>query len=422
MNKLPHVVIIGGGFGGLNAAKALAEAPVRVTLIDRTNHHLFQPLLYQVAMAGLSPADIATPIRSILSKQQNIQVILAEATGVDLAERKVKLRDGELDYDYLILAAGARTSYFGQEKWAEYAAGLKDLDDALHIRRQVLLAFEAAERENDPDRRKRLLTFVVIGGGPTGVELAGALAELARFISARDFRNIQPSTVKVILLEKTDRLLASFSPDLSEKALLQLRRLGVDVRLRTSVTNIDAAGVHTAEGLIPTSTVIWGAGVCASALASSLGVETDRAGRIIVMPDLSIPNYPEAFAIGDNAAFLHQTGTPLPGVAPVAIQQSRVAAQNILNSIRGRKRIEFKYKDKGNMATIGRSAAIVEIGRLKLSGFLAWLFWSLLHIFFLIGFRNRIVVSLNWLWLYFTYQRGARLITGDRFHSPLFRD
>lgn len=419
MSDLPHVVIIGGGFGGLSAAKALANAPVRVTLIDRTNHHLFQPLLYQVAMAGLSPADIATPIRSILSKQKNIRVLLAEATGVNLPERKVRLRDGELDYDYLILAAGARTSYFGQDQWAEYAAGLKDLDDALHIRRQVLLAFEAAERDRDPERRRRFLTFVVIGGGPTGVELAGALAELARFISARDFQNIQRSMVKVILLERTDRILASFSQDLSEKALLQLRRLGVDVRLGTSVTNIDAAGVHTSEGLIPTSTVIWGAGVCASTLTSSLGVETDRAGRIIVAPDLSIPSYPEVFAIGDNAAFLHQTGAPLPGVAPVAMQQGRAAAQNILNSIRGRERKEFRYVDKGNMATIGRSAAIVEIGKLKLSGFLAWIFWTLLHIFFLIGFRNRVVVSLNWLWLYFTYQRGARLITGDRFHSPL---
>lgn len=413
MSTAPHLVIIGAGFGGLTAAQALKKAPVRITVVDRTNHHLFQPLLYQVAMAGLSPADIAAPIRSILRSQKNVSVMLAEATGVDFANREVVLGERRLAYDYLLLATGGRTSYFGHDEWEQFAPGLKDLDDAVEIRRRVLMAFEAAEKESDPQRRKELLTFVVVGGGPTGVELAGSIAELAKFVLARDFRTIHPEAAEILLLEGGDKILASFTPDLSESALRQLAALGVKVRTGAQVTNIDETGVYLANEKINSASVIWGAGVRATALTASLGVETDRAGRVVVEKDLSIPGHREAFAIGDMTLFV-QDEKPLPGVSPVAMQMGECVARNIRNDLSGKQREQFHYTDKGTMATIGRKAAIAHVGKLKLSGFPAWLFWLGLHIFFLIGFRNRLVVLFNWAWSYFTYQRGARLITGRR--------
>ncbi len=413
-SNTPHVVIIGGGFGGLAAARALKSAPVRLTLIDRTNHHLFQPLLYQVAMAGLSPADIAAPIRSVLHKQKNVTVLLAEAVGIDFDHRVVQLVDGSLDYDYLILATGGRTSYFGNEHWEQFAPGLKDLDDAVEIRRRVLLAFEAAEKESDPERRQQLLTFVVVGGGPTGVELAGAIAELAHFVLARDFRNINPQEARVILLEGGPRILPSFTTDSSDSATKQLNNLGVNVRVNTKVTNIDERGAHLGDQLIQAATVIWGAGVQATAFAAKLGVPHDRAGRIILEPDLTLPHHKNVFAVGDMTSFTHQDGKPLPGVSPVAMQMGRTAANNILHALKGEPYEQFQYVDKGSMATIGRHAAIAEMGKLHLSGLLAWLAWLFVHLIFLIGFRNRVAALFNWAWSYFTYQRGSRLITGRR--------
>lgn len=413
MPTAPHIIIIGAGFGGLTAAQALKKAPVQITIVDRTNHHLFQPLLYQVAMAGLSPADIAAPIRSILRKQKNVSVMLAEATGVDFANREIILGEQRLAYDYLLLATGGRTSYFGHDEWELFAPGLKDLDDAVEIRRRVLMAFEAAEKESDPQRRRELLTFVVVGGGPTGVELAGSIAELARFVLSRDFRTIQPEAAEILLLEGGDKILTSFTPDLAESALRQLTALGVTVRTGAQVTNIDETGVQLGAEKINAATVIWGAGVRATALTQSLGVETDRAGRVLVERDLSLPGHREVFAIGDMTLFL-QDGKPLPGVSPVAMQMGEAVAQNIHNDLTGNPRKEFHYTDKGTMATIGRKAAIAHVGKLKLSGFPAWLFWLGLHIWFLIGFRNRFAVMFNWAWSYFTYQRGARLITGRR--------
>jgi len=413
-SELPHIVIIGAGFGGLTAARALKRAPVRVTLIDRTNHHLFQPLLYQVAMAGLSPADIAAPIRSILRKQKNAMVLLAEAIGVDFEKRVVNLRDGNVSYDYLILATGGRTSYFGHDEWEKFAPGLKDLDDAVEIRRRVLLAFEAAEKEADPQRRRELLTFVVVGGGPTGVELAGAIAELARFVLARDFRTINPREAVILLLEGGPRILEGFTPDLSESAMRQLAELGVNVRLNAKVTNIDECGAYLGDELIKSATVLWGAGVRATTFTQNLGAPLDRGGRILVEPDLTVPGHTEVFAIGDMVTFMHQGGKPLPGVSPVAIQMGEHTAKNIRRALEGKPYEKFHYFDKGSMATIGRSAAIAQIGKLHLSGLMAWLAWLLVHIFFLIGFRNRIAVIFNWAWSYFTYERGARLITGRR--------
>ncbi|MEW6731277.1 MAG: NAD(P)/FAD-dependent oxidoreductase [Acidobacteriota bacterium] len=417
VHSQPHIVIVGGGFGGLTAAQALKHAPVRITLIDRTNHHLFQPLLYQVAMAGLSPAEIASPIRTILRKQRNTTVLLAEVTAVNLVERIVKLGDGQLHYDYLILATGAQTTYFNHNEWAEYALGLKDIDDAIEIRRRVLLAFEAAEREIDVAHQRRLLTFIVIGAGPTGVELAGTLSELSRFVLARDFRSINPSSVRVLLLEGGPRILATFPEDLSEKAVQQLQQLGVEVHTQAMVTKIDADGVHLNNEFISSATVLWCAGVRATPLTQTLGVELDRAGRVLVEPDLSIPGHREAFIIGDAAAFLHQDGKPLPGIAPVAMQQGRAVAEMIIATLAGKPRSPFHYQDKGNLATIGRSAAVAHFGRVHLSGFIAWFIWLAIHIFFLIGFRNRFIVIFNWLWSYLTYQRGARLITGHRLQA-----
>jgi len=421
MNRdLPHVVIIGAGFGGLTCAQSLKRAPVRVTVVDRTNHHTFQPLLYQVAMAGLSPADIAAPIRSVLRKQKNATVLLDEAVDINFTDQVVSLRDSKLKYDYLVLATGGRTSYFGHDEWEIFAPGLKDLDDAVEIRRRVLLAFEAAEKETDPERRRELMTFVVVGGGPTGVELAGAIAELARFVLDRDFRTIHPKEAEILLLEAGPKILPTFAPDLSESAQRQLAHLGVTVRVGAAVTNIDEHGVYLGDEKIKAATVIWGAGVRATALTSRLGAPLDRAGRVLINRDLTVPGRHNVFAIGDMT-YLEQDGKPLPGVSPLAMQMGRCVARNIKNDLAGKPYKEFRYFDKGSMATIGRKAAIAEIGKLHLSGFLAWMAWLMVHIFFLIGFRNRFAVLFNWAWSYFTYQRGARLITG-RVLGPLPRN
>jgi NADH dehydrogenase len=410
---IPHVVIIGAGFGGLTCAQALKRAPVRITIVDRANHHLFQPLLYQVAMAGLSPADIAQPIRSILHKQKNVKVLLDEVTDVDFNNQTVELRDSKLKYDYLVLAAGGRTSYFGHDEWEAFAPGLKDLDDAVEIRRRVLLAFEAAEKETDPERRRELMTFVVVGGGPTGVELAGAIAELSHFVLARDFRTIYPEEAEILLLEGGPNILPSFAPDLSKSAHRQLAELGVRVLTGAQVTGIDEHGVYLGAERIRAATVIWAAGVSATALTRRLGAPIDRAGRVLINHDLTVPGHHNVFAIGDMT-YLEQDGKPLPGVSPVAMQMGRRVARNIRNDLAGKPYEEFRYFDKGSMATIGRKAAIAEIGKLHLSGFIAWMAWLTVHIFFLIGFRNRFAVLFNWAWSYFTYQRGARLITGRR--------
>jgi NADH dehydrogenase len=414
----PHVVIVGGGFGGLTAAKALADAPVRITLVDRSNHHLFQPLLYQVAMAALSPAEIAVPIRSILEGHRNVAILMAEVSAVDLGARRLTLDDGSaLDYDFVILAVGAETNYYGHADWTAYAPGLKSVEDALEIRRRVLTALERAERETDAERRRQLLTFVVIGGGPTGVELAGAIAELARPIAASDFRRIHPSSIEVVLLEMGERILPAMDPRLSARAADQLRELGVVVRPGTRVTAIDARGVHLGDELLPSSSILWTAGVRPSPLAARAGVPLDRGGRIVVGPDCSIPGHPEAFAIGDVAAFVPPgkdgaAGVPLPGVSPVAMQQGRHVARAITRTMRDEPRDPFHYVDKGTMATIGRSRAVAQIGRLRLWGLSAWLMWLFVHLWYLIGFRNRLAVFVDWCWSYLTFRHGARLITG----------
>ncbi|HEX5099744.1 MAG TPA: NAD(P)/FAD-dependent oxidoreductase [Polyangiaceae bacterium] len=415
-----HVVVIGGGFGGLAVTKALAKASVHVTLVDRSNHFLFTPLLYQVAMAGLAPAEIASPTRSVLRHQANARVLLAEVTRIDLAARKVHTREvAPLEYEYLVLAPGSQNSYFGHDEWGKVAPGLKDLDDAIEIRRRVLLAFEAAEREPDETLRRRHLTFVVIGGGPTGVELAGAIAELATFVLARDFRSIRPDATRVVLVEGSERVLSAFDPRLSEHAQRSLAAMGVDVRTKTRVTGIDAAGVSCGDTRIEASTVLWAAGVRASPLLATLGAPLDRQGRIAVAPDCSIPGHPDVFCIGDAAAFLPAGEEhPLPGVSPVAMQQGRFVARTIARAVDGEtERGTFRYFDKGIMATIGRSRAVARIGRLRLSGFLAWVAWLLLHIVYLIDFRSRVLVLVDWAWSYFTYQRGSRLITGHRLEA-----
>ena len=411
-----HVVVIGGGFGGLGVARALARAPVRVTLLDRQNHHLFQPLLYQVAMAGLAPAEVAVPIRGVLSLQENVRVLLANVTHVDLAERRVTSPEAApLEYDYLVIASGAENSYFGHDDWKHVAPGLKDLDEALEIRRRVLLAFEAAEREPDPSLQRKHLTFVVIGGGPTGVELAGAIAELATFVLARDFRAIRSDATRVVLIEGGARILASFPEELSESARKGLVDMGVEVRTERRVTAIDAGGVCCGDERIEASTVLWAAGVKASELVRRVGIPSDRLGRALVERDCSVPGHPEVFVIGDAACFIPEGESgPLPGVSPVAMQQARFVARQIERSIEGLPREIFRYVDKGSMATIGRSRAVAMVGKLRLTGFVAWLAWLALHIFYLIGFRNRLVVLLDWAWAYFEYRRGSRLITGHR--------
>jgi NADH:ubiquinone reductase (H+-translocating) len=409
--SIPRVMIIGGGFGGLTAAQALARALVQITLIDRRNHHLFQPLLYQVATAGLNPSDIATPIRRVLRHQKNVEVLLAEAETIDLSNNRVELDEESFSYDFLILATGASHSYFGHDDWSAFAPGLKNIDDALEIRRRVLSAFELAEREPDPDKRHAWLTFVVVGAGPTGVELAGALCEIARHALAKDFRHIDPAQARIILLEGSGRVLPPYDPRLSEKARQQLQRLGAEVHTDQIVTSIDADGVSVGEKRIAAKTVLWAAGVTASRLGRTLGVPLDRAGRVIVNSDLTIPGYGNAYVVGDLAS-LTQDGALVPGVAPAAMQEARHAAKNILRTLRGEPRLPFRYRDKGSLATIGRWSAVAQFGKFHLSGPLAWLAWLCLHILFLIGFRNRVIVLFQWAWSFFSYDRGARLITG----------
>lgn len=407
------MVVVGGGFAGLYAARELRAAPVRVTLLDRRNHHLFQPLLYQVASAALNPSDIASPIRSILAKQKNATVVLEEATSVAPRERLVRTRSGhDLAYDYLVVATGATHSYFGHPEWERFAPGLKTIEDALEIRRRVLLAFEAAERETDPERRRPWLTFVVIGAGPTGVELAGAFAEIALHAMKRDFRNINPGQAKIILVEGMDRVLPPYPPDLSARARRQLEHFDVEVRTGAMVTAVDAAGVTLGAERIEARTVVWAAGVQASPIGRSLGAPIDKAGRVRVNPDLSLPGSPNVFVAGD-LAYLEQGGGQVPGVAPAAIQEGRHAARNVMRLVAGRSTLPFRYRDKGSLATIGRAAAVADLGRVHLGGWVAWMAWLTIHIFFLIGFRNRILVILQWAWAYVTRRRGARLITGD---------
>jgi len=409
---MPRVVIIGGGFAGLYTARGLKNVAADVTLVDRHNYHLFQPLLYQVATAALNPSDIAMPIRSILRRQKNVSVILGDAISVDTHNKRVQLADGELAYDHLVIATGATHSYFGHPEWERFAPGLKSIEDALEIRRRVLLAFEAAERETDPELQKAWLTFVVIGAGPTGVELAGALSEIARQTMVRDFRNFRPESTRVILLEGKERVLPPYPPDLSESARKQLVHLGVEVITNAVVTDLNDHEVHMGEQVIPTRTILWGAGVQASPLAQSLGVPLDRAGRVLVEPDLTIPGHPDVFVIGDLAAVKQYDGSLVPGVAPAAIQEGQHTAMNLERAIAGQPLRAFKYRDKGSLATIGRSAAVADLGRFRFGGFLAWMAWLLIHIFFLIGFRNRFLVISQWAWAYLTRQRGARLITG----------
>ncbi|WP_205479477.1 NAD(P)/FAD-dependent oxidoreductase [Sphingomonas arenae] len=406
-----HVVIVGGGFGGLAAARELGNRPgVRVTLIDRRNHHVFQPLLYQVATAALSPADIAGPIRSILSRYANVRVLLDEVEGVDCHGRQVRLRDaGPLSYDRLIIATGARHSYFGRDEWAEHAPGLKSLEDATAVRRRVLLALERAETEERPSRREALLTFVVVGGGPTGIEMAGAIAELARRSVSRDFRHITPHCSRVLLVEASARLLTAFPRDLSEKARRSLEQLGVEVITGRPVMALDEQGLSIGGDRIEAATIIWAAGVRASPAADWLQADRDRQGRVRVAEDCSVPGCRGVYAIGDTACFIDGIGMPLPGIAPVAKQQGRYVARRIM----GRTQSPFRYRHWGNLATIGRSRAVLEIGRLHLSGFLAWLLWGTAHLYFLVGFRNRLSVGLSWAWNYLTFARHARLITGE---------
>jgi NADH dehydrogenase len=410
-NTRPLVVIVGAGFGGLEAAKKLGNEDVRVIVIDRTNYYLFQPLLYQVATAALSPADIAAPVRAILSKYKNIEVILAEVQSVDVDLKKVRLFDGEIDYDFLLLATGARHSYFGHPEWERIAPGLKSLEDAIEIRRRILMAYEYAEKISDEAARRAAMTFVIVGGGPTGVEMAGAIAEIARYTLAKDFRHIDPSQTRVILVEGEHRVLAAFPEDLQISAMKQLADLGIEVRTGIHASNLSDAGLQVGDEFIPCRVKVWAAGNNASFVGKTLGFPVDRVGRVIVNNDLTIPNYPEVQVIGDLANFSHQTGQPLPGVSPVAMQQGRHAARNILGMIEGRRPQRFWYWDKGSLATIGRNKAVADLHWLHLSGLPAWVAWLFVHIVFLVGFRSRIAVLFQWGWSYFTFNKGARLIT-----------
>lgn len=409
---LPRVVIVGAGFGGLQAARALRNVPVQVIVIDRSNHHVFQPLLYQVATAALSPADISAPIRGMLRKQHHTSVILAEVTGVDTQGQCVLMHERSVPYDYLVVATGARHSYFGHDGWEPFAPGLKSLDDAMMLRRKILLAFEAAEIETDPEQRLALLTFVLVGAGATGVEMAGAIAELAHHALSRDFRNIDPASARILLVEAAPRILLAFPVSLARKAERALMRLGVEVKTKAPVEAIDADGVLIAGTRLPTKTVIWTAGVAASPAGQWLGAEMDRAGRVKVAHDLSLLDHPQVFVLGDTAS-VSQDGKPLPGVAPVAMQEGHYVAKVIADRVAGNAHPQpFRYRNKGNLATVGRSFGIVEMGPLRLSGLLAWLTWLVVHILYLIGFRNRFLVLFQWAWAYLTYQRSARLITG----------
>jgi NADH:ubiquinone reductase (H+-translocating) len=415
-----RVVIVGGGFGGLSAALTLKRAPVQVTLVDRCNYHLFQPLLYQVATGTLSPANIASPLRNVLKRHKNTRVLLAEATRIDAANHRVILSDGSIEYDSLIVSTGSSHQYFGHDEWEQFAPGLKTVEDATDMRRRILLAFETAEREPDPEKLRAWMTFVIVGGGPTGAELAGALGEIANDTLRHDFRNIDPSKARIILVEGTDRVLPVYPPKLSASARKMIERLGVIVRTSAIVTNVDGESVTVREGdrteTIPTRTILWAAGVLGSPLGRILAQETgatiDKSGRISVEPDLTVPGHPEIFVIGDLANFVHQTGKPLPGVAQPAIQEGRYAAKVIARRLRGEKSRPFHYLDKGNLATIGRGAAVADLNWLRLSGFPAWLLWIFVHLMYIVEFQNRLLVFVQWAWFYVTYDRSARLITG----------
>ncbi len=415
-----RVVIIGGGFGGLSVAQTLKHSPVDVTLIDRCNYHLFQPLLYQVATGSLSPANIAAPLRQVLRRQKNTKVLLAEAVHIDAAKRRVVLSDGEIEYDTLVVATGATHQYFGHDEWEKFAPGLKTVDDATAMRRRILLAFEAAERERDPEKLRAWMTFVIVGGGPTGAELAGALGEIANDTLRHDFRDIDPSTARIILVEGADRALPTYPPKLSEAARKMLERLGVTVRTGTMVIGVQADSVTIREGdrteTIPTRTVLWAAGVLASPLGRILsqeaGAKLDNAGRVVVEPDMSVPGHPEIFVIGDLSNFSHQTGKPLPGVAQPAIQQGHYVGKLIRARLQNKKMSAFHYFDKGNLATIGRGAAVADLNWLQLSGLPAWFIWIFVHLLYIVQFQNRVLVLLQWAWLYITFDRSARLITG----------
>ncbi|HYG07763.1 MAG TPA: NAD(P)/FAD-dependent oxidoreductase [Stenotrophomonas sp.] len=412
--RLPHLLVVGGGFAGLWATRALADAPLRITLVDRHNHHLFQPLLYQVATAGLSAPDIAAPLRHILRHQRNVEVRLGDVVALEPAQRCVRLGDGtQLDYDYLLLASGAAHAYFGNDQWARHAPGLKTLDDAVRLRRKLLMAFERAEAETDPQAAAAWLSFAIVGGGPTGVELAGTLAEIAQHTLKNEFRHIDPRLARVRLIEAGPRVLPSFPPDLTTKAQQHLERLGVEVLTGTPVTHIDEGGFQLGQQWVPARTVVWAAGVAASPLGAALGVPCDRAGRVQVSGDLSVPGHPEIFVGGDLAAVRRADGQPVPGVAPAAKQMGKHIAHALHCRLRGQDAPAFVYKDNGNLATIGRKAAIVHLGKLKLSGLLAWWFWLAAHVWFLIGFRNRFVVLVNWAMAYWSYQRAARIIFGE---------
>ena len=413
----PHIVIVGGGFGGLSAAVGLSGAEADVTVVDRRNYHLFQPLLYQVATAGLSPAQIAQPIRSILRRAPNVRVLLGKVAGVDKESRTITVEDRTLSYDYLVLATGANHAYFGHDDWERVAPGLKTIDDATAIRRRILVAFEDAEATQSPEARRRLLTFVVIGGGPTGVEMAGAIAELARVALRSDFRDIDPREARIVLVEAGSRVLSAFPPTLSEAALKSLERLGVEIRLGTPVTQCDEGGVTIGEERLEAATIIWGAGVAASSAASWLGVEKDGVGRVVVGPDLTVPGHPEIFCIGDTAHAPGTDGQPLPGLAPVAKQQGSYVARVLRARLACKlESVPFRYRDFGTLATIGRRAAVADFGWIRISGTFAWLLWGVVHVMFLIGFRNRLAVMLDWIWSYVTFQSGARLITGPGSH------
>jgi NADH dehydrogenase len=414
-NTNPHIVVLGAGFGGLTFCQRFGCREARITLVDRQNHHLFQPLLYQVAAAGLAAPDIAQPVRSILSNEKHVTVLLDDVQAINLRERTVQCAANHLTYDYLVLALGGRTSYFSHPEWEQFAPGLKSLDDALRIRQQVLLAFEKAENTPDPLERKRLMTLVVVGGGPTGVELAGAFAELTRFVLQGDFRHINPRDAQVILIEAGPRIVAQFPPELSASAERQLRKLGVEVRINTRVVNLTRGCVQLENEVICAENIIWAAGLAANPLARTLGVPLERAGRIKVEPDLSVPGYPEVFAIGDLASVINKSGQPVPGVSPAAMQMAKhvariIEAELIHGPARDRPRPAFNYWDRGSMATIGRSAAVAKVGKLEFSGYAAWLAWLIVHLIFLIGFRNKLAVLFNWAYSYFTYKRGMRIV------------
>jgi NADH:ubiquinone reductase (H+-translocating) len=411
---MPRVLIVGAGFGGLQAARHLARYPVRITLVDQRNYHTFQPLLYQVATAGISPGEIAAPVRQILRGQDNVEVLLGEVLGFDLEKRIAKLTDLEIPYDYLIVAAGASHAYFGHDEWEPMAPGLKTIEDALEIRRRVLLAFELAERHAASGEGQVQLNFVVIGGGPTGVELAGTLAEIARHALANEFHSIDPRHSRILLIEGGPRVLPAYAEDLSRSAEKQLQHLGVEVRTSAMVTGVEPSAVFVGDTRIPAAVILWAAGVAASPLGKSLGAPLDRAGRVLVNPDLSVPDHREVFVIGDLASLKDKNGKQVPGVAPVALQEGAATARNIGREVQGKPREDFHYLDKGSLATIGRAAAVAQIGKIHISGFVAWLAWLFIHVFFLIGFRNRLLVMIQWAWSYVTYERGARLITGDQ--------